>query len=43
MSDASAAKARLRAEAIARRDALPADVRHAASGKIAEIGLGFLG
>ena len=43
MSDASAAKARLRAEAIARRDALPADVRHAASRKIAEIGLGFLG
>ncbi len=43
MSDASAAKARLRAEAIARRDSLPAEAQRAAFKKIAEIGLAFAG
>jgi 5-formyltetrahydrofolate cyclo-ligase len=41
MSDITAAKARLRAEAIARREALPADLRRAASRKVAAIGLVF--
>jgi 5-formyltetrahydrofolate cyclo-ligase len=43
MSEANAAKARLRAGAIARRDALPAGVRQDGARKIAEIGLGFVG
>jgi 5-formyltetrahydrofolate cyclo-ligase len=41
MSDITAAKARLRAQAIAIRDALPAGMRRAASRKVAEIGLVF--
>jgi 5-formyltetrahydrofolate cyclo-ligase len=41
MSDITAAKARLRAQSIARRDVLPTDVRRAASRKIADMGLAF--
>lgn len=41
MSEANAAKARLRAEAISRREALPLGLRREAANKIAEIGIDF--